>query len=252
MNEADFTTCAWCPRLCRHVCPVAVGSAQEAATPSALMTAPLLVDAGVWTRAEGVSATDLCLGCGACTAHCKLHVPVAERLMGWRASPPDAAPLQPIVGDDPIVALYAGKDGRLAGASTRMLTEDDLGHAAWKAGNSHVLVAVAAHFSGRRVRTALLGAAEVLAAAAVPVERLPTPDGRVFHTCFEGARPGPSQLACCGRRDGFAGRRPEEAAAIARENVRLLDGSVVCADQACAEWLRANGGDVRGPVDILG
>jgi hypothetical protein len=253
MNEAEFTTCAWCPRLCRHVCPVAVGAALESATPTALMSAPLFVAGGIWTREVGVSATDLCLGCHACTQHCKLHVPVPERLAEWRATPTEPAPLAPIEGDAQVVCVHDGVDWSERWARgapvSRIYTRDDLGHAAWRSGSLAVIASLADHFRGRRVVTVSGAVEEVLRAAGVPVERVAIGEGRVFRTCFEGAAPGPEQLACCGRREGFAERNPSVAAAIARENVRLLDGPAVCKDQGCAAWLRANGGDVVGPLD---
>lgn len=90
MNAADFTTCAFCPRLCRHVCPVAVATAREAAVPSAMMTAAWLALEGRLDRPDALLATRYCLGCGACTDHCKHHVPVAERLAAFREAPPPA------------------------------------------------------------------------------------------------------------------------------------------------------------------
>ena len=34
MAAVPTTPCAFCPRLCRHVCPVAVATGMEAAVPS--------------------------------------------------------------------------------------------------------------------------------------------------------------------------------------------------------------------------
>lgn len=88
MRLEDAWTCAWCPRLCRHVCPVAVATAREAAVPTAMMVAVTQALRGALDRPDALEATRFCLGCGACTAHCKHHVPVAELLARFRAEPP--------------------------------------------------------------------------------------------------------------------------------------------------------------------
>lgn len=167
--STDLETCAWCPRLCRHVCPVAVGTGRESATPTAMMTVALQARRGEVSTELAAEAASLCLSCGACTAHCKLHVPVAERL-GRPAPPRPAAP--PASADGALVFAVCGSEG--------------------------------------------------------PV--------------------GAHQLACCGRNGGFDAREPEAARQVAEENVRRLDGRrVVCADAACAEWLRRHGADVVEP-----
>src|SRR5687768_1916480 len=105
MNQADFTTCAYCPRLCRHVCPVAVATGMESATPTSMMTVPLLHERGALLQPDALAGTSLCLGCGACTAHCKVHIPVSERLTRWRADvrvPPLPERLAPIEGSSSI------------------------------------------------------------------------------------------------------------------------------------------------------
>lgn len=160
-------TCAYCPRLCRHVCPVAVATAREAATPTAIMTIQHLLELGTVEPALATAAASLCLGCGACTAHCKVHVPVGDILR-----PGSAGPSAPV--------------------------------------------------------------------AAPPAEL-------AFRLCSDLAYPGPDQLACCGRRDGFAEREPAAAAAVAAENVRRFSGRTVSVpDRDCAAWLRAHGAVIAG------
>lgn len=262
MNAADFEICAYCPRLCRHVCPVAVGTAREAATATAMATGALLVLRGAWTEEEGRAATSSCIGCGACTTHCKLHVPIGDRLAAFRArtvAPPAPAPLAPIEGDARLVCVIT--DGDWSGAwaranavaAARLRTSDSLGHAAWRAGNTSVPGAVAAHFAGRDAVTASGSVAEVLAAAGVSVRRVAGPPAdRHFHTCHGGALPSPDQLACCGRREGLPERDPDAARAVAEENVRLLAGAEVgCDDEECARWLVGHGAHVVGPTDAL-
>lgn len=71
--------CVVCPRLCRDACPVAVHAARDDLVPSEKMrsaAAALGADTlRVWP--ERLAA---CTGCGACTDHCLLSVPVASWL----------------------------------------------------------------------------------------------------------------------------------------------------------------------------
>jgi ferredoxin len=253
---------------------VAVATALEAATPTAIQTLVLLAHAGLVEPAEAQAAASLCNGCGACTAFCKHHVPVADQLRALRARPV-AAPLAAIDGDAPVVCILA-EDGpdwssdyaAAAGLQVaRLRTTDALGHDAWRAGDADVPRRLAEHLHGRRVVTDQLDIRDVLEAASVPVAPLAPPAGvRRFVTCFEGVAPGtPHQLSCCGRREGLPQREPAAAAAVARENARrMADGDpgpgsdrrgfggqgatgYACADAACARWLSAHGAAVRGP-----
>ena len=98
MDGIDWATCTFCPKLCRHVCPTAVATGLESATATAMMAA-------AWLAAETGVAADpdalaLCLGCGACTRHCKHHVPVADLVdrAAGRTSPPRPDAASPPVG----------------------------------------------------------------------------------------------------------------------------------------------------------
>lgn len=262
MNPSDFTTCAYCPRLCRHVCPVAVGTGFESATPSSMMAVPLLVARGALDAADALVGTSLCLGCGACTAHCKVHVPVSNCLTAWRdVEVPAHEPLAAVVGTALHVCIltddrdWSAPWAAVAARAVSVLrTRDSLGHASWKRGNPNVLAAVAAHLAGRELVTGSGAVEQVAVAAGLRVHRLPMPPAAaVFHTCHAGPRPGPSQLACCGRREGFAAREPDAARAVALENVRLLgDASTTCVDDECACWLREHGARIMGPTDSFG
>ncbi|MDP2312788.1 MAG: hypothetical protein Q8P41_07775 [Pseudomonadota bacterium] len=139
-------------------------------------------------------------------------------------------------------------------AVTSLRTGDSLGHAAWRLGDLTVIGAVAAHLNGRTVITGSGAVEEVAKAAGLPVRRLPAPvAGTIFSSCHGGPRPGPGQLACCGRREGFPEREPAAARMVAEENVRLLGGALAsCADEECARWLRAHGGRLVGPTDPPG
>ncbi|MDP2309229.1 MAG: hypothetical protein Q8P18_24620 [Pseudomonadota bacterium] len=225
---------------------------------------PLLLERGALAPADALAGTSLCLGCGACTAHCKVHIPVGQRLAAWRApqvAPPPPDPLTPIEGGARIVCVLTGSSAWSArwseatGVEVAVVsTNDSLGHAAWRLGHPGVLEGVASHFAGRELVTGSGAVEEVARAAGVPVRRLPAPAAdAVFHPCHAGPRPGPGQLACCGRREGFPEREPDAARMVAEENVRLL-GDVItsCADEECACWLRAHGGRVVGPTDSPG
>ena len=92
-RAVDYDLCAFCPRLCRHACPVAVGSGREAATPTHVM-------AGVWgwlqehrSAPEALALASLCTRCGACTDACKLARPVDDLLTEARgAAAPEPLP----------------------------------------------------------------------------------------------------------------------------------------------------------------
>jgi ferredoxin len=229
-----------------------------------MMAMPLLRERGALSPADALAGTSLCLGCGACTAHCKVHIPVGERLAGWRApqiSPPAPGVLAPIEGSAPTVCVltesadWSASWSESVGTPVAVVrTKDSLGHAAWRLGHPGVLEAIAAHFDGRELVTASGAIEEVARAAGLRVRRLPAPRGAVvFHPCHSGPMPGPGQLACCGRREGFPDREPEAARSVAEENVRLFDGALMsCADEECACWLRAHGARMVGPTDFLG
>ncbi len=86
MKRASFEICAYCPKLCRHVCPVAVGSARESTTPTAMMTGVLLALDGILTPAEGYASAALCTSCGKCTEVCLLNQPVRDLLAEARGA----------------------------------------------------------------------------------------------------------------------------------------------------------------------
>jgi ferredoxin len=173
--------------------------------------------------AVATAAASLCLGCGACTSACAVEAPVAERLRAWRAAHAVAMVAEGVEPDPGAGApVRVGEDRRA--------------------------------FAGGRTARAVSGdAADVHAFAGVVVERLPAPKPSArFRTCFEAADvpAHPGQLACCGRREGFAEREPLAARAVAEANVEVFAGlRVACADASCAAWLRAHGGDIVGPLD---
>ena len=73
-------TCALCPKLCRHVCPVSVGTGLESATPTAILTEVLLAEQNPEHAELASQAIDLCTRCGACADFLAEH---HHRLL-WR------------------------------------------------------------------------------------------------------------------------------------------------------------------------
>ncbi|MFM2244446.1 MAG: 4Fe-4S dicluster domain [Pseudomonadota bacterium] len=272
MDSAELLSCVFCPRLCRHVCPVAVGSGREAATPTAMMT-------GVWAwtqgRASGASAfslASLCVSCGACTSFCKLHRPVPELLAQARAEigglPEQAAPGR-IEGGGELVAVEA--DGRrwaealaahLGRPVARFRTEDSLGA---------VLLGEPARFGpwARALRDRLAGrtlvvadheslavarAAELTVVHLVElVPALPADRPRV-KTCGGPQSPGPEAplaLACCGGRSLLRAEHPALAAEVGAGAAARTPPGAVCADSRCGAWLRQHGAQIDDPVSLL-
>lgn len=76
-----LTTCSFCPRLCRHVCPTALGESRETLTPTMKMSLVSL-----WKQGHLPFDQDMaevlyaCTDCGGCTAHCKHGMTPAEVL----------------------------------------------------------------------------------------------------------------------------------------------------------------------------
>lgn len=250
MTPSASETCTFCPRLCRHVCPVSVATARESAVPSAIVGVVRLATAGSIEASLGTAALDLCLGCGACTRYCALHVDVAAFVRGARGRPEAATlPVLPPLNDAADVRVELPSPDGVEPPPGTILSPDALGHAAWRAGDTQVLRRLASRFAGRTVQTRSFAIAEVLTAAGVAVQQDPAPPtGTRFTTCWEGANGQDGQLTCCGAREGFADRNPDLAHEVAREAARRLGGlPTTCADGHCAAWLRAHGADVRGP-----
>lgn len=80
-RSAELETCAYCPRLCRAVCPVSNAEPREALIPWGKMVS-LLSDESRSVHAEPWG----CTGCGTCTELCRHDNPVADVLIEGRAS----------------------------------------------------------------------------------------------------------------------------------------------------------------------
>ncbi len=269
---AEYETCVYCPRLCRPVCPVAVGSAREAATPTAMMTGPFLAVLGALPREEAAAYASLCVSCGACEEHCKVHRPVSALLSAARATLldlPAVAPIGEIEGQSAWVAVECGERSwasalakRLGKPIARFVSPDHLGEALLDFPDAFAVHARALRdrLAGRTLIVADGGSLRAAQAAGLSVQHLaelapPPAREHVFHAC-EGPRlPGeeaPGALACCGARSPLLERHPTIAAEVAESAARRLDGLSLCtADARCARALRAAGADILDPVSTL-
>ncbi len=269
---AEYETCAYCPRLCRPVCPVAVGSAREAATPTAMMTGPFLAVLDALSREEAGAYAALCVSCGACTEHCKVQRPVADLLAAARQTlldPPAPEELGEIEGAGAWVAVEC--DGRPWGRAlarrtgrpvARFVTRDHLGEALLDspAAFAQHARALRDRLAGRTLIVAdsgcLRAAREAGLSAQHLAELVPPPElALTFHAC-EGpelpGEPAPDALACCGARSPLLDRHPIIAAEVAESAARRL-GAQPCstADARCARALRAAGAEIWDPVTSL-
>lgn len=269
----DFETCAFCPRLCRHVCPVAVGSGREAATPTSMMTGTWSWLSELGTAEQAVAYASLCVDCGACTRACKLQRPVGE-LLGdvlreLDPAPPGAAPLGTVEGEGRYVALetderpwHRALGERLAEPVARLRTPDQLGaaHVEHGADCEGHLAALARLLEGRILVVADAGSLGVATEAGVEVVHLaalvdPPPDRPWQPTC-RGPGPGggspPDLLGCCGGRAPLSQHHPAVAAEVAADAARRLGETPACiADAHCGARLRGAGARLSDPVDWL-
>ncbi len=84
--EMATETCAFCPNLCLHACPVSNAEQQSSVSPWAKMSLVQWVREGlVPMNAESTQMFYKCTGCGACQAACNHGVDVPEVLFAARA-----------------------------------------------------------------------------------------------------------------------------------------------------------------------
>ena len=275
-TEAELAICALCPKLCRHVCPVAVATGHEAAAPSNMALQPWLFLRGFASAELARQAASLCVACGACTAHCDLHEPLGDRLSAMRQvlSPPvPPAPLPAIEGAGRRVAVETDErrwaqalSAHLGEPVARLRTVDHLGWAALTAPGGDPAGAA-------RLRTQLSDRVAVVAdhrslaaaqAAGVQVVHLaelapPSGTGPVFHPCH-GPRlsgtPAPDALACCGAGTALETTHPDLARGLQAEQVARLrahagPAPTRCPDVDCSRTLAHGGLVVLDPIDAL-
>lgn len=79
------TLCALCPRMCRFACPVAAGTADETATPTAMMQTWELAKQGAIPWEIAAEAVSRCTGCESCRAPCEYDQDIPAMLYAARA-----------------------------------------------------------------------------------------------------------------------------------------------------------------------
>lgn len=260
--SSNWSTCALCPRLCRTACPVATGSAREAAVPTWIATVLFDHERGRASAALAAEAVSLCTDCGACQQRCHLDRPLPRLFREARAGlldPPEMDALQPIEGEGDLVAVeaderpFAAALARQLGCSVRRWpTRDRLGVAAVEHPVWARRAAELREFVGQaRVAVVDGGVAHALGAAGIGfawlhelVRVLPTGEG----SCRTGAdRP----LACCGAAGPLAAHHPEDAARVGRAWLARA-GDWRVGDARCRAHLRRCGGaEVTDTLDAL-
>jgi Fe-S oxidoreductase len=85
-RETSLTYCTYCPKLCRHTCPVSNATARETLTPRDKMATMRLLAIGETPRTvENSEPLYGCTGCGACTDFCLHKVEPGQLLFRGRA-----------------------------------------------------------------------------------------------------------------------------------------------------------------------
>ena len=99
-HDRAIRYCTFCPKLCRHACPVAHAEARETVTPQAKQAlAGLVRDGQAPLDAEAVDVFHRCTGCGLHATACELDVEVAPALFDARAAGVDAGVVHPALTD---------------------------------------------------------------------------------------------------------------------------------------------------------
>jgi ferredoxin len=269
---ATYEACSFCPQLCRHVCPVAVATGHEAATPAKMMAAVLLAQRGRIPPEDAARAAALCSGCGACRDHCKYGIDVPGLLARARAhytAPAEPQGLEPVHGPGELVAVECDDRRwsqilaqRLDRPVARLHTGDHLGWALLEHRDKAAphLTRLNAALAGRKAVSSCSRCLEVLDAArvaGVPLEALVPQswEGPVFPCHGERPMPGKpldNSPACCGAHGPLPLVHPALAADVAREAAgHLPDQPVATADATCRNALRDAGALVYDPIDLL-
>lgn len=268
--STDVDTCALCPKLCRHVCPVAVATGREAATPSAIFAEVLVADLHPGEPHVAEQALGLCTRCGACSNFCGVDQPVPRMLEEARARhQPPLSPWSPppVRGHATTVAVVCGDrdwSGPLADALNQdlalLLTHDHLGEMHRTRHDTHqqTIEQIALLLQGRTAISSCGTCVEALNEADVTVESIESsanhhPALPRWRTCMcEPGRGVSTGVTCCGARGPLSTEHPLLSVAMADELVQRLDGQrVFVADTRCASHLRQRGASVVSPTDPL-
>ncbi len=88
--ETSLSYCTYCPKLCRHVCPVSNAEAKETLVPQAKMATMRLLRGGsampleAQRDSESYASLYGCTGCGACSDFCAHKIQVGASLFQGR------------------------------------------------------------------------------------------------------------------------------------------------------------------------
>lgn len=272
MKVSDVDLCAFCPRLCRHVCPVAVGSGREAATPTAKMTSvwAWLTEHG--TGDDAFAHAALCTSCGACTEACKLDRPVAALLSEARGAlrpAPTPPPIAEIIGEGLLVAVETDDRrwsealaARLGQPVARLWSPNELGEALLDHtdGLAAITDALRVRLAGRTLVVASGGAWRVVEKAGLDAQHLstlvPIPDDLPTFVPCSGPPPAgtanPDAIACCGAAAPLPATHPTIAAEVGQDAAGRLRGELhATSDARCGRWLREHGAQILDPIDQL-
>jgi len=100
--DTSLSYCTFCPKLCRHACPVSNAEPRETLVPQAKMQAMNLVRRGtIDNTVENTAALYGCTGCLACTEACHLDVAPGRHLFTGRAEAQHAGTGHPALQDLP-------------------------------------------------------------------------------------------------------------------------------------------------------
>lgn len=114
-HEKEHTYCTFCPKLCRHACPVSTVEARETTTPWGKMAALHHVAEGNLAHEPDVAATWwACTGCMRCKTFCDHDNEVASALGAGRAEALAAGQ-----APDSMVQLRDEHEGRMARVRSR-------------------------------------------------------------------------------------------------------------------------------------
>lgn len=259
---SGLETCVLCPRLCRPVCPVAIGTSREAAVPTIIASAVFAADRGTQSSSFAREALSLCVDCGACEAHCHISHPLPALLQlarerhGAIRSPES---LNPISGDEGWVAVEC--DGRPWGkALAKHLghgvavwkTNDELGYEA--NGTSHWKnhrQALRSQVIDRVIIVSDGGAAKALSAAGLSFRWLHelVPDIAVDVGSCEVSGPKIGD-GCCGGAAPLVSQSPVDALRLGRKALKGLTTPSVN-DGRCGRHLNGCGTEVLDAVSRL-
>jgi len=270
--DPRIQTCALCPRLCRHTCPVAVSTGREAATPTSIMTTLLRWNRGEVDPALAGQAAALCTDCGACSHACAVDQPVVEILREARQTllaPAAITPLETVEGGATMVAIEC--DGRrwadalsrhLKHGVARLPTTDHLGVSRLDhpmSATQH-LVAIRDRLGGRTAVVSCQGCARVTEAARIQTIHLHSlcelpATGTIHHPCRGPRLAGEtatSALNCCGAAGPLGRIHPEIAEDLLTQAAkRLGPGPVSSPDSRCAQHLNSAGVQTIDPISHL-